>query len=222
MEVFVLSVFRGAAAILLAGGLVRLCSEVLSLGSPLGILSVDYGVRVNARVLAFAVAAAHRLFSNVDPLGRYASIGEAPQAHTYQVIGVISDVRFRSPRQKDTPIRTCVPQIGVGCLRASDLAAERPGRSQRSPEAIFPRIPDYRLAYKPPVRPFYAEVALDKTRRVGFQAEGRHSCDRCCPTSRHADSKWAAVARAERHREFLSCSVQIDQPEPGRVPAPGD
>jgi len=53
-EVFVLSVFGGAGAILLTGWLTRLCSEVLTRGS----LGLDYGVRVDGRVLAFALAAA--------------------------------------------------------------------------------------------------------------------------------------------------------------------
>jgi putative ABC transport system permease protein len=38
----------------------------------------------------------------VDPLGSYVRVGKNPQVRTYQVIGVIGDVRFRSPRQEDT------------------------------------------------------------------------------------------------------------------------
>jgi predicted permease len=57
-EVFVLSVFGGLAAILLAIWLTRLCSELLSLGNPVGFLGLDYRVRVDGRVAAFAVVAA--------------------------------------------------------------------------------------------------------------------------------------------------------------------
>ena len=53
VEVLVLSVFGGAGAVLLTGWLTRLCSEVLTRGS----LGIDYGVRVDGRVLAFALAA---------------------------------------------------------------------------------------------------------------------------------------------------------------------
>ena len=45
---------------------------------------------------------AHRLFPGVDPLGSYVRVGKNPQVQTYQVIGLIGDVRFRSPRQEDT------------------------------------------------------------------------------------------------------------------------
>src|SRR5687767_1184065 len=57
-EGFVLWVFGGAAAIFLASWLTRLCSAVLSSRNPLGTLGVDYGVRVDGRVVAFAAAAA--------------------------------------------------------------------------------------------------------------------------------------------------------------------
>ncbi|PYV13137.1 MAG: hypothetical protein DMG07_15375 [Acidobacteria bacterium] len=45
---------------------------------------------------------AHSLFPGAEPLGRYVRVGKAPQPQTYQVIGVVGDVRFRSPRQEDT------------------------------------------------------------------------------------------------------------------------
>src|SRR5947207_683580 len=57
-EVLVLSVFGGGAAILLAGWLTRLCSAILLLGSSFENMGLDYGVRVDARVAAFEVAAA--------------------------------------------------------------------------------------------------------------------------------------------------------------------
>jgi len=44
---------------------------------------------------------AHALFPGVDPLGNYVRVGKAPRVQTYQVIGIIGDVRFRSPRQED-------------------------------------------------------------------------------------------------------------------------
>jgi predicted permease len=57
-EVVVLFVFGAAGTILLAGWLTRLCSDLLSFGGPLGDLYFDYGVRVDGRVVAFALAAA--------------------------------------------------------------------------------------------------------------------------------------------------------------------
>jgi predicted permease len=75
-EVLVLSVFGGAGAILLAGWLTRLSSEVLSLGSPLGILGLDYGVRVDRRVVAFAMAAAlaTAVAAQIIPALRFSSV----------------------------------------------------------------------------------------------------------------------------------------------------
>ena len=58
LPALVLSVFGGGAAILLAGWLTRLCSAILLLGTSFENMGLDYGVRVDARVAAFAVATA--------------------------------------------------------------------------------------------------------------------------------------------------------------------
>jgi predicted permease len=57
-EAVVLAIFGGGAVVVLVYWLARLCSELLSLGTPLGILSADYGVRIDGRVAAFALVAA--------------------------------------------------------------------------------------------------------------------------------------------------------------------
>ena len=55
-EALVLSVFGGAGAVLLSGWLTEVCSRILPL--PWGAPVADYGVRVDGRVVAFALAAA--------------------------------------------------------------------------------------------------------------------------------------------------------------------
>jgi len=57
-EAVVLAVFGSAAVVILAYWLSGLCSRLLSLWTPVGILSADYGVRIDGRVAAFALAAA--------------------------------------------------------------------------------------------------------------------------------------------------------------------
>ncbi|PYV13138.1 MAG: hypothetical protein DMG07_15380, partial [Acidobacteria bacterium] len=73
-EAVVLSVFGGAGAVLLAGWLTRVCSRVLPL--PWGAPHVDYGVRVDGRVVAFALTAAlaTAVTEQIIPALRFSSV----------------------------------------------------------------------------------------------------------------------------------------------------
>lgn len=56
----------------------------------------------NAVVISRSLAGA--LFPSQAPLGQFVRIGNAPRVQTYQVVGVVADVRLRSPRQSNTRI----------------------------------------------------------------------------------------------------------------------
>jgi putative ABC transport system permease protein len=42
------------------------------------------------------------VFPGVDPLGKFVRVGKPPSVQDYEVIGVLADVPFRSPRQRET------------------------------------------------------------------------------------------------------------------------
>ncbi|MFH1574292.1 MAG: hypothetical protein ABIG68_09930 [Acidobacteriota bacterium] len=57
-EALVLTLIGGAGAVVLAGWLAGVSSDTLSLGGPIGVVGLDYGVRLDGRVLGCALAAA--------------------------------------------------------------------------------------------------------------------------------------------------------------------
>jgi predicted permease len=105
------------------------------------------GTERTARVVIVNESLARRFFGNENPLGRRLVTGRGENAPAYEIVGVVSDARYRTPRENDGLV-TYWPVEDGGRLprlcmivRAAGSPASIASRVRQEIRAIAPTLP---------------------------------------------------------------------------------